>query len=236
MAGLEVLQPNAFTPTIEPPSKMYLARICKYFGDRLKDGTAFAGCVAIGAELAIEWKQGSLKKEERIMEKVLLQSGRFDRIRDYARGCFLVDRLSEIARIVERLNSGIEYDLIRAKNRFSASYDARESSGYRDYQLLARIDGGWIIEIQIIPRDMYEIKSKLGVATTPGAAEITGHGAYKEYRAIQEARKRLGRSGRSASISMDLPLANLDKGLTLDELSLSGTTPAGSSDDSDIDI
>ena len=77
---------------------------------------------------------------------------------------------------------------------------------------------------------MYEIKTKLGAATTAGAAEITGHGAYKEYRAIQEARKRQGRTGRSASISMDLPLAEVKEKPAVAELANSDSA------DSDLEL
>ena len=102
-----------------------------------------------------------------------------------------------------------EYTVIRTKNRFAAGYNAYDSSGYRDYQALVTVDGGWIIEIQVIPREMWRVKSELGAATTPGAADITGHGAYKEYRAIREARARLGRQGQPSSIRMSLPIVQI---------------------------
>jgi hypothetical protein len=160
----------------------------------LADGSAFAGCVTIGAELGVEWHQGKLKKEQRILEKALLRENRFNEIRDYARGCFIVDDLGDIARILSRIETGTEYRIARTKNRFAIEYDAHESSGYRDFQLLAEINGGYLVEIQIIPRQMYNIKSKLGQAVERvGNASISGHGAYKEYRSIREAKQRLGR-------------------------------------------
>ena len=123
----------------------------------------------------------------------MLVGGRFDKIRDYGRGCFLVDDFGDICRILDRLEACEKYTLLRFKNRFAAGYDSRESCGYRDYQVLAAIEGGLIVEIQIIPREMYEVKVSLGASPATGAAGLTGHGAYKEYRAIQEARIRLGK-------------------------------------------
>jgi len=81
--------------------------------------------------------------------------------------------------------------IVRVKNRFSRSWNARSSCGYRDYQALITIPGGWIIEVQIIPRLMYSVKTDLGQEKIDGADDgLTGHGAYKEYRHIQEARQR----------------------------------------------
>merc|ERR1719198_1731632 len=147
---VDVFQPNSFSPPVDPKSKKYLARLLKLFSTKIKDGSAFDKCSAIATELGVEWKEGPLKKEGRVMEKVLLQGGRFDSIRDYARGCFLVDRLGDISKVVQRLETGTEYVVLRCKNRFGTR-DAHESSGYRDYQMIVMIPGGWLLEIQIIP-------------------------------------------------------------------------------------
>jgi len=105
---------------------------------------------------------------------------------------------------VDRIDCGPEYTIVRTKNRFAAGYDSGQiASGYRDYQMLVEIDGGYLLEIQILPREMYEVKSKLGGAVaveTPGVAggPITGHGAYKEYRAIKESKERRRRTSELA--------------------------------------
>lgn len=41
-------------------------------------------------------------------------------------------------------------------------WDSRDSAGYRDYQLLVQTKEGWIVELQLIPEDMYVLKEKLG--------------------------------------------------------------------------
>ena len=48
------------------------------------------------------------------------------------------------------------------RNRFDSSYDAADSAGYRDYQIVARTKQGWLVEIQVIPREIYKLKSTLG--------------------------------------------------------------------------
>merc|ERR550514_1658543 len=48
---------------------------------------------------------------------------------------------------------------------------------------------------------MYEVKTKLGKEKAAGSAELTGHGAYKEYREIQEARRRANPQYESAGNS-----------------------------------
>lgn len=197
--GNKALQPNPFTPPIAVTSKRYILKLLSHFEQLLADGFAFDGCAAVAAELGVEWCQGPLKKERRILEKALLRDNRFNEIRDYARGSFIVDNLENMARIVERIGIQPQYQIVRTKNRFAANYDAKESSGYRDYQMVVMIDREYLVEIQIIPREMYRIKSKLSeavsVTTPPSAGElITGHGAYKQYRAIKESKLRLRRT------------------------------------------
>ena len=56
-----------------------------------------------------------------------------------------------------------EVNVVRAKNRFDPSYDAKASSGYRDYQIILKTKvGGWLVEVQVIPEEMLELKESLG--------------------------------------------------------------------------
>lgn len=132
------------------------------------------------------------------------RDGRFDAIRDYARGCFIIDDLAKAATIVANLEADPTYILARAKNRLSAAFDGKASCGYRDYQIILMLpEDKWLVEIQIMPREMYRVKAELaGQSISNGGAEITGHGAYKEYRAIREARQRMGLAAKSATISL----------------------------------
>ena len=82
-------------------------------------------------------------------------------------------------RVVQRLLECREFELVRAKNRLDPDHAAHESAGYRDCQLLARVAGTqWIVEIQVIPGEMYTLKSTLG------------HAGYAKYRFILEACRR----------------------------------------------
>ena len=157
LAPIEVLQPKE--SGLEPTSKAYLKHLRTTFERALADHLAFRPCAAIGAKLGIEWKQGSLKKEARIFEKVLLLDGRFDRIRDYARGWFIIDELAAAPGLLAKLEQSPEYLVVRCKNRLSRSYDVYESCGYRDVQLLVLLQPEcYVLEIQIIPREMYLVK------------------------------------------------------------------------------
>lgn len=61
--------------------------------------------------------------------------------------------------------------------RFDAQYDATESCGYRDIQLIVVLPGSGILaELQLHLRRIMEIKSGGG----------NGHAAYVEYRAKKE--------------------------------------------------
>lgn len=188
-------QPNTFTPAVEPDSMRYLELVIAVFATKMADSPGpFGPCEAIAACIdGVYWKQGKTKKLRRVVEKALLNENRYDKIRDYARGSFIVDddRMIVMASLVEHVTAEPAYRVIRTKNRFSRNYSAAESCGYRDYQLLVRLSDGWILEIQIIPRGVYDIKAKLGAETTTvGSNNLTGHDAYKEFRAIRGSRQR----------------------------------------------
>ena len=190
-----VLQPTV--SGVASTSKHYLGEMLATFSKMLDDGSAFAGCKNISTELGVEWQQGPLKEPVRILEKALGRGNRFNEVRDFARGCFIVDDLGDLARILRRINTGDEYTIVRAKNKFDDdAFDPQESNGYRDYQLIVELAGGagHLLEVQLIPRDLYEVKSELGndsVDVEGLDAPLTGHDAYKEYRVIKEAKLRM---------------------------------------------
>jgi serine/threonine protein kinase len=168
--GLSVVQPNPWaTDAIKTTSKRYLTRMLKEFGDSENGPVAGvnAACSRIARELGgdnvVIFSFGKLKQESRIFEKLLSVGGKFHHIRDYARCAFDVKDLSVIPRLLELLAAAPEFELERAKNRFAPDWDPRDSAGYRDYQLLVKTPGaGWIIEVQIIPTEMYTLKRELG--------------------------------------------------------------------------
>jgi hypothetical protein len=103
-----------------------------------------------------------VKKQGRIFEKLLSYDGKFDRINDYGRASFEVKDLKIFPRVIELLSKAKEFKIVRTKNRLSTSWDPRDSAGYRDYQMLVQVPSGWIMELQIIPGDLYELKRELG--------------------------------------------------------------------------
>ena len=85
-------------------------------------------------------------------------------------------------KILRQLNNESSYTMVRIKNRFLSDYEPIDSAGYRDCQLLAQLPDGWIVEIQIIPREIYNLKSHLASQKKEvghGMATLTGHDAYK---------------------------------------------------------
>ena len=181
----EVLQPNPWqSKDIKATSKRYLDRIIEVFSDPTTSNPVHivsTACTEALAEIGekVELKTGSPKKEKRILEKAQADS-KYDAIRDYGRMTLIVKDMEYMPNVVKRLSScPYVFKLIRAKNRLDLDHDAYESAGYRDYQLLARVvKTGWVVEIQVIPAEMFRIKDEFG------------HKGYAKYRFILEACKR----------------------------------------------
>ena len=163
-------QPNPWAEDagIRTDSKRYLTRVhglCSEAGGG-PAAAVFAGCRRIMAELggdgSVVFEAGPPKGKRRIFEKSRMQAGRFDLIRDLWRGMFKVNKLDAMPFLLGLLQAAPEFDLVRGKNRFAPGYDAGDSAGYRDYQLVARTPDGWLVELQVIPVEMYQLKSELG--------------------------------------------------------------------------
>lgn len=195
------LQPNPWvTDGVKPTSKRYLIRLLEAYtalegsgqdADPATTGVAdgiASTCheiaAAIGAE-KLRFEMGPAKGKDRVFEKSLATGGRFDKIRDYARGMFVVDDLAAFPRVLHAIadRAGPGFEPIRAKNRLDPGWNA--IAGYRDYQLLIRSAAGWIVELQVIPAETYKLKSELG------------HSSYAKYRFIVDAARR----ARAASVA-----------------------------------
>ena len=164
-------------------SKRYLTRILKVFEDTATGPAAGvdAACrriaTALGGDDKVTFSFGKLKKQGRIFEKLLSCDGKFNHIRDYARAAFEVKDLSVFPRVLELLAAAPEFELLRAKNRLAPAYDPRDSAGYRDYQLLVKTPGdGWIVELQVIPSQLYTLKRNLGHSKCPDWVVVFGDG------------------------------------------------------------
>lgn len=182
-SAFSLVQPNPFGSEVATSSKLYLTLALAVFRASLRSGKAFVGCGAIADELGVQWIVGPLKRGRRIVEKAFKRNGRFDKVFDYVRGSFIVDNLSDLEKVVAALFRSNVLEVVRAKNRFHEQYDASTTCGYRDYQALVRGADGWISEIQVIPRSLFNIRAVLAtasVSTVPGL-KLTGDMAYKEY-------------------------------------------------------
>ena len=197
-ADMALLQPNPWEEDdIKVDSKRYLSRVIAVFsGSGSKygvdiDPTADVVAACVGAMnhfgAAVEIIQGPPKQEQRIMEKARSYTsessdgtdGSYNVVRDLGRLSLIISDISMVPDVVKALTDCQGFRMARTKNRLDPSYNADETAGYRDCQILVREPrGGWIVEIQVIPRPMFELK------------QGCGHAGYKKYRFILEACKR----------------------------------------------
>ena len=168
-------------------SKRYLGRIIAVFsGAGAKYGVDFnpvddvaSACSRVMAMFGedVELLMGPPKKEQRIMEKAV--NGRYDSVRDLGRFSLLVGDIAMLPDVIGELATCPDFVVVRVKNRLDPLHDASDTAGYRDVQILVREPKGrWIVEIQIIPGAMYELKRSCG------------HSGYTKYRFVLEACKR----------------------------------------------
>ena len=178
---------NGGEGNIDSTSKRYLSRvIAVYSGNGVKyqsdvDPVSFvvAACTRAVQHLgtAVDVIAGPAKKERRIMEKA--RNGNYDAIHDLGRLSMIVHNFDSIHEVVQRVGDCPDFEIIRIKNRLDPDNSAQDSAGYRDCQILVREPRGrWIVEVQIIPGAMYELKRSCG------------HAGYTKYRFILEACKR----------------------------------------------
>lgn len=125
----------------------------------------------------VELHRGPLKQMDRILEKADLKKHHFEELRDYGRSCWIVDSVSRLPALLQRLEDGYEFDIVRCKNRFDPAYKAAKSGGYRDYQLVLRTRQGaesllaaplstnlkpiscaWLYEVQIMTKGFHDLK------------------------------------------------------------------------------
>jgi len=106
------------------------------------------------------------------MEKASQGDGNYAAIRDLGRFSLIVEEIELVPGVVHALVECNDFAVSRIKNRLEPGLEA----GYRDVQILVREPkGGFIIEIQVIPKQMYTLKQTDG---------------YTKYRFILEACRR----------------------------------------------
>ena len=84
--------------------------------------------------------EGPIKRLDRILDKADLYRNQYEFLRDYARGTFVVSHVSHVSAVLERLLQSTEFEIVRVKNRLMPEYDSVESAGYRDLQLVLRVE------------------------------------------------------------------------------------------------
>ena len=114
-------------------------------------------------------KNAPLKALKRVQEKTAEKyDGDFSLLTDLARMTYACDTVLTVHAVVEQLVHDPEWELILAKNRLMAEFDAYESGGYRDLLLNMRCkETGHIVEMQVTLQSLLRIKSG------------GGHAAYK---------------------------------------------------------
>ena len=176
-------QPNPWRKDgITTISKRFLTRMITVYNgtgakyDVVVDPLAdvVAACDRIVARFGVRVKlvPGPPKTEERIMEKARDGDGNYAAIRDVGRLSLIIEDILLMPDVVAALCGCQDFEVSRIKNRL----DPDHTIGYRDVQLLVREPKGkWLVEVQVIPKEMYELKQTDG---------------YTKYRFILEACKR----------------------------------------------
>jgi hypothetical protein len=176
-------QPNPWrNKGIQVSSKRYLTRMLTVYNgtgakydvvvNPLREMVAVCERIVARFGAGVKLVPGPPKTEERIMEKARDGEGNYAAIRDVGRLSLIIEDFLLMPDVVEALFDCQDFEVSRIKNRL----DPDHTAGYRDVQLLVREPKGkWIVEVQVIPQEMYELKNKDG---------------YTKYRFIFEACKR----------------------------------------------
>ena len=101
-------------------------------------------------------------------------------MRDLGRFSLIVADVKMMPLVLNKLGECPDFDVIRLKTRLDPDHVADETAGYRDCQILVRREprGRWIVEIQVIPGGIYELK------------QSCGHSGCTKYRFVLEACRR----------------------------------------------
>ena len=110
------------------------------------------------------------------------------------------------------------FNIVRIKNRFARkNKEARETAGYRDLQVVARIPPeGVLLELQFHLEAIYDLKSK--VADSQGENGQTGHERYVLFRQIIEEAEGLDRIFLDAGMEWREPGCSMCLAMNADRL------------------
>jgi hypothetical protein len=132
----------------------------------------------------VHYEIGPQKDDVRLFEKARLSYKKnLRRVTDYERRSFVCNTFSAALEVFNRLASSV--NIIRIKNRFSkTNVNAKDSGGYRDLQLVVRLDNGTLVEIQLHLKIFHDLKTQ--VAGQENSEGQTGHDRYKTFRQLKE--------------------------------------------------
>jgi hypothetical protein len=141
--------------------------------------------MAIAIKAKAIFKTGPTKSDERWVEKAsIAYSDNLRRMTDIERRSFVCDDFDEIRTTLQLVHA--EFEILRIKNRFAMGYDAKDTAGYRDCQVLCYALGNKLMfEIQIHLACIFQLKDE--ILATVGPDGRSGHQKYLEFRALKEA-------------------------------------------------
>jgi serine/threonine protein kinase len=183
LAELPLAMPNPWKADgIDTTSKRYLERLYQSFARPDSPTQRVASvCKELVAKFfrssEIQVEVGPAKKRDRVFEKVLLKGGDFAAIFDYGRLAFVIPDPTLVPQLLGKLLQVPEFSFVRCKNRLDPAVSAYDSGGYRDCQCLVRDASGWAVELQLIPAEIFAVRTQCG------------HALYREHRHVVDARR-----------------------------------------------
>ena len=132
----------------------------------------------------VHYERGPPKNNKRLFQKARMSyKVNLRRITDFERCSFVCADFDSMVVVFEALTKVVK--TVRIKNRFSKSNkEATESGGYRDLQLVARLEGGLLLEIQIHLQTFHDLKTKVAQDTDQDGQN--GHQRYVQFRQLKE--------------------------------------------------
>ena len=117
-------------------------------------------------------RRAAVKSEERSLQKVTRDyAGDSSRLTDLVRATLVFENLPSLSRCVHHIATFPGVRIHRLKNRFSTSYDASTSAGYRDLCLVISLETdatcslgvqNHLCEIQLALKSIFAVKSTDG--------------------------------------------------------------------------
>jgi hypothetical protein len=138
----------------------------------------------IASAVGAKYERGPPKGNPRLFQKARMSyKNNLRRITDFERGSFVCVDFDTMVVVFEAVTKVVK--TVRIKNRFSkGNREATESGGYRDLQLVALLDGGLLLEIQIHLTTFHDLKTMVAKDTDQGGQN--GHQRYVQFRQLKE--------------------------------------------------